>query len=115
MNRWIKDKICQEGMDYLEELAAELAPNNEAGKRQIRIIMADQRNVQSCFTKFFDWWSGYEVESTWQKLIDALVATKKRPLAEEIGKALTPPVKVTEAQSAKTQPKSTQGTYNYYM
>ena len=100
MNRWVKGRICQQGMDYLEELAAELAPNKEAGKGQIQIIKGNKPgNVQGCFTDFFNWWDGYEVNATWQKLIDALVETDKHALAKEIGKALTPPVEVSEIQS----------------
>ena len=96
-------------MDYLEELAAELAPNKEAGKGQIQIIKGNKPgDVQGCFTDFFNWWDGYEVNATWQRLIDALVATNKHALAKEIGEALTPPVKVMthSVVQSETQPQT---------
>ena len=46
------------------------------------------------FYGFFKQWSEREVDATWQKLIDALVATKKYALAKELTEALTPTVTV---------------------
>ena len=47
------------------------------------------------------------MNATWQKLINALLATKKQKLAENIGKALTPPVMIpqqVQAPAAESQP-----------
>ena len=89
LNRWVKDKVCEEGMDYLKELADVLLPGG-AGKTQIRIIAEDHRNIKACFTEFFNRWGERVVDATWKKLIDALVETDKVTLAKEIGDALTP-------------------------
>ena len=90
LNRWVKDRICEQGINYLEELAQVLLPGGE-GKTQISIIMKNHPgDVKSCFTMFFNEWGEREVESTWQKLIDALISTSKRALASEIKNMLSP-------------------------
>ena len=87
LNRWVKDRICEHGLDYLEELAAVLLPHGK-GKTQIKIVKENHRgDIQSCFTTLFDVWSD-RVEATWQKLIDALRYTDKVTLASDIEEAL---------------------------
>ena len=91
LNRWVKDRICAQGQNYLEELATVLLPTDEEGKNVINTIFADHSgDLKTCFTKFFNEWSQREVESTWQKLIDALKNTKKRELAVVIENMLLP-------------------------
>ena len=89
LNRWVKDKVCKEGMNYLQDLADVLLPKGEGGT-QLRIIAEDNRSIKACFTEFFNRWGERVVDATWKKLIDALVETKKVALAKEIGNALTP-------------------------
>ena len=93
MNRYVKERICAFGKDYLDTLAGELLPGG-AGQRMLAIIMIDNPKIKSCFTEFFKEWSEREVDATWQRLIDALVATNKRALVKELTEALTPPVTV---------------------
>lgn len=88
LNRWVKDRVCEEGMDYMKELAAVMLPDGE-GKTLIRIIAEDNRSIRACFTEFFNQWGERVVDATWQKLIDALVETKKENLAVEIKNSLT--------------------------
>ena len=91
LNRWVKDRICEQGITYLEELAQVLLPDGD-GKTQIRIAIRNHPgDVKSCFTEFFNEWDEREVESTWQKLIDALRSTSKHALASEIENMLSPP------------------------
>ena len=74
----------------MKELAAVLLPGG-VGETQIRIIEQDNpRSIKACFTEFFNRWRQRVTEATWQKLIDALVETKKTDLAEEIREALIP-------------------------
>ena len=81
LNRWVKDRVCEHGMDYLEELADILLPGG-VGRTEIRIAKSNHPNdIRSCFTDLFNKWGEREVESTWQKLIDALRHTKKHTLA----------------------------------
>ena len=92
LNRWVKDRICAQGQNYLEELATVLLPTDEEGKNEINTIFANHSgDLKSCFTKFFNEWGEREEESTWQKLIDALRSTNKRALAVEIENMLSPP------------------------
>ena len=91
LNRYVKDRICEQGINYLEELAQVLLPGGE-GKTQIGIITKNHpSDVKSCFTMFFNDWGERQVEFTWQKLIDALRSTGKRALASEIENMLSPP------------------------
>ena len=89
-------------MDYLKELADVLLPGGVGGT-QMRIIAEDHRSIKACFTEFFKRWSERVVDSTWEKLIDALVETKKEVLAKEIGNALTPPVMVPRQAADQQQ------------
>ena len=83
LNHWVKDKICAHGRNYLEELAEVLLPG--VGMTEIRIIAQNHpHDIKSCFTEFFNVWNEQEVESTWQKLIDALRYTNKYSLASDI-------------------------------
>ena len=93
MNRYVKERICALGKEYLNTLADELLPGG-AGQSMLAIITADNRGIESCFMEFFKQWSEREVDATWQKLIDALVATKKYALAKELTEALTSTVTV---------------------
>ena len=56
------------------------------------VIVINNPDIESCFTAFFKQWSEREVDATWQKLIDALIATNKHALAKELTEALTSPV-----------------------
>ena len=96
LNRWVKDRICEQGMDHLKELAQVLLPGG-AGKVQMNIIAQNHPgNIKSCFTDFFNEWSARELDATWQKLIDALRGTNKHALASDIENSLlTSPVMVT--------------------
>ena len=91
MNRYVKERICGFESNYLDTLAGELLPGG-AGQSMLAIIVKDNPDIRSCFTAFFKEWSERDVNATWQKLIDALEATKKRVLAKELTKALAPPV-----------------------
>ena len=91
LNRWVKDRICEHGVDYLEELADILLPGG-VGRREIRIAKKDHPNdIRSCFTDFFNKWDEQEVETTWQKLIDALRRTNKYTLARDIENHISMP------------------------
>ena len=86
----MKDKICAQGKNYLEELAEELLPG--AGTTEIGIIVQNHPgDIKSCFTDFFNVWNERDTESTWQKLIDALRYTNKYSLASDIEKMLILP------------------------
>ena len=85
----------------MNTLADELLPGG-AGQSMLAIIMADNRGIESCFTDFLKQWSEREVDATWQKLIDALVATKKYALAKELTEALTPTVKTMDGPQQAT-------------
>ena len=105
LNRCVKDKICEQGMDYLEELAQVLLPGG-VGKTQIRIMKENHpRDIQSCFTDFFNKWGEGEVESTWQKLIDALRSTGKYALASKIEKMLLSPFLLQKDEPMEEQSK----------
>ena len=93
MNLYVRERICAFGKIYLDTLAAVLLPGG-AGQQMLAIIMINNQDIESCFTEFFKQWSEREVDATWQKLIDALVATNKRALAKELTEALTCPVTV---------------------
>ena len=104
LNRYVRDRICALGMNFLEDLAQVLLPGGE-GKTQIGIIMANHPgDVKSCFTKFFNEWGDQDVDSTWQKLIDALKSTKKGTLASDIEKMLS-------SSQLQRQVESTEGNY----
>ena len=92
LNHWVKDRICAQGQNYLEELATVLLSKDEEGKNVINTIFANRHpgDLRSCFINFFNEWRQREVESTWQKLIDALRSTNKRALAVEIENMLSP-------------------------
>ena len=96
LNWWVKDRICEQGMDHLKELAQVLLPGG-SGKALINIKAENHPgNIKSCFTDFFNEWSERELEATWQKLIDALRGTNKHTLASDIENSLlTSPVMVT--------------------
>ena len=102
LNRWVKAKICGEGMDYLYELAAVLLGGE--GVTQLRIINHNNKNdISACFTDFFRLWNERDLDATWQKLIDALEETNRTKLATQIRNALTPPVMVTLPQQGVDQ------------
>ena len=87
----MKDKICEHGFDYLKQLAEALLPGDRKGKALIKIAKANHPNdIEACFTEFVEKWSQSEVESTWQKLINALRDTDKNALASEVEKSLLP-------------------------
>ena len=91
MNRWVKDRVCEQGIDYLKELADVLLPGGY-GKTQITIIAQNYpHDIKSCFTQFFTEWAEREVEATWQKLVDALKDTNKCALASYIESNLLAP------------------------
>ena len=91
LNRWVKDRVCEQGMDYLKELADVLLPGG-CGKTQLTIIAQNYpHDIKSCFTEFFTEWAEREVEATWQKLIDALKDTNKCALASDIESSLLVP------------------------
>ena len=106
LNRWVKDKICEEGMNYLKELAGVLLPGG-VGNIQIRIIIQDNRgDIKSCFTELIDEWRRREIDATWQKFIDALKDTNMPNLARDIENRLqleTPGVVPTQPQEGANQ------------
>ena len=84
----MKDKICEEGMNYLKELAGVLLPGG-VGNTKIKIIIQDNRgDIKSCFTELVDEWRRREIDATWQKLIDALKYTNMPGLARDIENSL---------------------------
>ena len=92
LNRWVKDRICAEGMDYLKELAEVLLPDG-VGTTQIKIITANHPgDIKPCFTDLFNEWGQRVINPTWQKLIDALKDTNKHALANDIENSLITPV-----------------------
>ena len=89
LNRWVRDRICESGLNYLEELAEVLLPGG-VGIKQIRIAEQNHpRDVKACFAEFFNQWNEQAV-ATWQKLIDALKYTNRHRLASDIENALLP-------------------------
>ena len=76
-------------MDYLKELAEVLLPGG-VGTTQINIIAENHHGeMKSCFTDLINEWSRREIDDTWQKLIDALIYTKKYSLASNIENSLS--------------------------
>ena len=105
LNRWVKDKICAEGMDYLKELAEVLLPGG-VGTTQIKIITTNHPgDIKSCFTDLVNEWTQREIDATWQKLIDAVKDTNKLALANDIKNSLlkTRPVVVPTQQEEGNQ------------